>query len=359
MQVESKVSEPLEGDEHAVPQGSVLGGLLHVINSNDLPACHTEGSSVVYVDDDSDTVSARDPIVLRKSIEREAGNSAQWLTDNRLCVAGDKSKLLVIGTNRLRASKVDNKEVVETNSEKLLGLVINNQLTWRNHLYGDDENEGLVQQLSKRLGVMKKLARVMNRKNLEFFASGLFYSKLNYCLPVFGNVLGIEQYSDQNYRHQSYTLKDNQKLQVMQNNLNRLLLNARYDTPTEELLRRTGSLSIQQMIAFQTAVLCFKIMKAKKPSYIAQRLQRKEVGMNLRDDIGKLMVPRRKLGISREGFICRATMLLNSLDEDLRNEGKLERFKVGLKKWVKTNIPTKPIVRFPKFERRLSPRSLL
>ena len=50
-------------------------------------------------------------------------------------------------------------------------------------------------------------------------------------------------------------------------------------------------------------------------------------------------------------------MLLNSLDKDLRNEGKLERFKVGLKKWVKTNIPTKPIVKFPKFERRLSPRN--
>ena len=96
MQFESKVSEPLEGDEHAVPQGSVLGGLLHVINSNDLPVCHTEGSSVVYVDDDSNTVSARDPVVLSNLIEHEAGNSAQWLTDNRLCVAGDKSKLLVM-----------------------------------------------------------------------------------------------------------------------------------------------------------------------------------------------------------------------------------------------------------------------
>ena len=269
VQVESKVSEPIDGDDHAVPQGLVLGGLLHVINSNDLPACHQEGSSVVYVDDDSDTVSAKDPVVLRNSIEREAGNSAQWLTDNRLCVAGNKSKLLVIGTRQLRTSKVmdqvkikvDNQEIVETSSEKLLGLVINSDLTWQNHLYGDDENEGLVQQLSRRLGVMKKMARVMNRKNFDFFASGMFYSKLSYCLPVFGNVLGMEQYSDQNSRYQSYTLKDNQKLQVLQNNLNRLLLNAKYDTPTEELLRKTGTLSVQQMIAFQTAVLGFKIIR--------------------------------------------------------------------------------------------------
>ena len=69
-------------------------------NSNDFPACHEEGDSVVYVDDDSDTVSERNPEVARDSIQREAGNSAQWLKDNRLCVAGSKSKLLVVGTKK-------------------------------------------------------------------------------------------------------------------------------------------------------------------------------------------------------------------------------------------------------------------
>ena len=184
-----------------MPQGSVLGGLVHVINSNDFPACHQQAESIVYVDDDSDIVSNKDPEHLRDSIEQEAGNSAQWLKDNRLCVAGEKSKLLVIGTKQLKASKslremtisVDNKEITESKSEKLLGVVINNELTWKNHLYGDEENEGLVKQLSKRLGVMKKMARYMERENLQFVASGLFYSKLNYCLPVYGNVFGLEQ----------------------------------------------------------------------------------------------------------------------------------------------------------------------
>ena len=82
VQVEAKSSKPLAGGEHAVPQGSVLGGLLHVINSNDFPDCHEEGESVVFVDDDSDIVSGKDPEEVRRSIEREANNSAQWLKDN-------------------------------------------------------------------------------------------------------------------------------------------------------------------------------------------------------------------------------------------------------------------------------------
>ena len=68
VQVEFKLSVPLNGGDHAVPQGSVLGGLLHLINSNDFPACHEVGESVVYVDDDSDTVHERDPEVLRDLI---------------------------------------------------------------------------------------------------------------------------------------------------------------------------------------------------------------------------------------------------------------------------------------------------
>ena len=35
-------------------------------------------------------------------------------------------------------------------------------------------------------------------------------------------------------------------------------------------------------------------------------------------------------------------MLFNKLDEHLRNETKLERFKVGVREWVKTNISIKP-----------------
>ena len=223
VQVESKTSKPLEGGDHAVPQGSVLGGLLHVINSNDFPACHQEGDSIVYVDDDSDTVSKKNPEGARDSIEREAGNSAQWLKDNRLCVAGNKSKFLMVGTSQLRKSKikkefkivVDNQEIQETSSEKILGVIVNNVLTWKNHLYGDEENEGLIQQLSKRVGMLKMMSKYVRKDNLSFFANGMFYSKLIYCLPVYGNVIGMEHYKEENSRYQSYTTRDNQQLQVL------------------------------------------------------------------------------------------------------------------------------------------------
>ena len=55
--------------------------------------------------------------------------------------------------------------------------------------------------------------------------------------------------------------------------------------------------------------------------------------------------PRFKLGISREGFLYRATTLLNKMGDNVRNEANLENFKLEAKNWVKNNIHIKPIPR--------------
>ena len=94
---------------------------------------------MVFVDDDTDVVHGS-----------EADHSSNLLKNNRMCVAGEKSKLLIIGTRQLKASKVvepmeiekDVKKVQETRSEKLLGILVNDSLTWHEHLYGETWREG-------------------------------------------------------------------------------------------------------------------------------------------------------------------------------------------------------------------------
>ena len=44
---------------------------------------------------------------------------------------------------------VTDEEKVETDNEKLLGVIINNCLTWKNHLFGNDEELGLIKNLGK------------------------------------------------------------------------------------------------------------------------------------------------------------------------------------------------------------------
>ena len=218
---------------------------------------------------------------LQALIQQESRNSAKWLADNRLCVAGKKSKLLVIGKkkqkntliNRNISININNTTINETNSEKLLGIVVNNELTRKNPLYGDEHLQGLIRQLPKRLGVLKMLSSKISKDRLKEFAQGIFYSKLNYCLPVFGHVFGLENYKETNSRYTSFTIRDNNELQVLQNSLNRLFTGSSFRTPTVELLK-TNSLSIQQLIAHQALMLCHKVVKFEKPHYVSNRLEK-------------------------------------------------------------------------------------
>ena len=189
---------------------------------------------------------------------------------------------------------------------------------------------------------MKQLAKFMSRDKLRYFASGIFYSKLSYCLPVFGNVFGLERFKEESSRYTSYTKNDNNSLQVLKNKLNRLLLNARYDTPTSQLLEETDSLSVQQMIAYQTAVMAYKVLTSKKPEYLADKLKILNVGGSLRKKTGSISLPRYSLSISREGFLYRASTILNLMEEDWSCDPNSEKFKIHAKDWVKANIAIKP-----------------
>ena len=339
------------------PQGSVLGGILFIINENDFPACRVEGESVLFVDDDTDAVSDADPDTLVAKMQAEADNSCEWLKDNRMCVAGHKSKLLIVGTKELRRSKLDRREpsikvdgkiVKETQSEKLLGVILNNKMTWKEHLYGETwrteevNQQGLIPQ---RLGILRKISSVASKEKLSMLAQGLFYSKLSYCLPLFSNTWGLDHYRDGETRYTSFTMEDNRKLQVLQNQVARLMvdkrmLQGRLNMPTKELLNLSGDLSVHQHAAMSTVNLTKKIMLTSKPSYLAQRLQ---LAQERHTRSGPaLMQQNLSLGLAREGFIYRGSNLFNILPEGLKNENSMDQFKTNIKVWIKEHITVKP-----------------
>ena len=62
--------------------------------------------------------------------------------------------------------------------------------TWKNHLYEDDENIGLLKELSKRIRMLKKLRKSLPTAKFKMIYSGLFTSILIYGITACGSVWG-------------------------------------------------------------------------------------------------------------------------------------------------------------------------
>ena len=151
-------------------------------------------------------------------------------------------------------------------SEKILGVVVNNTITWKEHLYGDSENEGLVPCLSKRIVYV-----YVPRAKFSQIVSGMFTSKLQFCSNVWGGIWNIPGTVDNSIRT-SITMKDMKRLQVLQNKTMRLETNLDFQTPTSDLLKQTGKLSVHQMVAYSTSVQMYNISRTYEPSYHYERL---------------------------------------------------------------------------------------
>ena len=206
---------------------------------------------------------------------------------------------------------------------------------------GTKENKGLIPKLSQRAKYIWKLSLIMPMERLSIIAEGIFFSLLNYCIEVYGNVWGLSSYDDQSRHSPSLRKEDIAKLQVLVNKVLRSLTSLPRDTPVSILTARTGQLSVHQRVALSTVTSIYKALTTGEPQNILKTLEPQPTQRVPRQETNCRNIDY-NLSISRGSFMYRGSKLYNQLPQELVRQTKLKEFKKGAKQWIKANIPLKP-----------------
>ena len=98
----------------------------------------------------------------------------KWLSDNQMKANKDKCHL-VISNNEKVSMKIDNIELENTSSEKLLGIIIDSKRNFKEH------SEGIIKESSRKINMLSRITPYMNLTKRKLLMNSFFTSQFNYC----------------------------------------------------------------------------------------------------------------------------------------------------------------------------------
>ena len=169
-----------------VPQGYILGPLLFLIYVNDIINSSSILSFIMFADDTNISFSHKNLPELIATLNSELSNISSWFKCNKLSLYISKTNYMHFQTTHLNPEfqynvKIDDLSLEQKDSTRFLGIIIDKNLSWNQHL------SSIYSQIAKGIGILYRIKNLLPKRTLLSHYNTLILPYINYCNIAWGN----------------------------------------------------------------------------------------------------------------------------------------------------------------------------
>ena len=301
-----------------VPQGSVLGPLLFIIYTNDLPNALRDAKCILFADDTTIYMSSQNQKQLYDSMTSELNNLTDWFSANRLSLNTTKTNFIHFRKSRntqiISNDLVVNGSIIErVTCTKFLGLLIDEKLQWTEHI------EYCRKKVASGVYALNMVKRLLSESTKRM----MYYSLINPYL-LYGNILWGSAYRTHL-----------QKLTTLQKKSLRIIANTTYNEHTSPIFKRLNILKLEDMHKYELAKFVFAAKESLTPSPLSNiYLLNNRVHSHHTRQREDVHINKSSCDVVCRSFIIKGPQYWSSLSPEVRNSQTVSCLRSRLNKYL-------------------------